>query len=66
MREYPSRSNLNCFFSFNEASAKGGALLKFRSWFVDNLKTEKAIIFFWLSLKDSNLDSLDQNQLSCH
>ena len=45
MKEYPSRSNLNCFFSFNEASAKGGALLKFRSWFVDNRKTEKAIIF---------------------
>jgi hypothetical protein len=23
MMEYPSRSNLNCFLSFNEASAKG-------------------------------------------
>ena len=26
MMEYPSRSNLNCFLSFNEASAKGGEL----------------------------------------
>ena len=24
--EYPSRSNLNCFLSFNEASAKGDEL----------------------------------------
>ena len=46
MKEYPSRSNLNCFLSFNEASAKGGALLKFRFWIVDIRKTEKAIIFF--------------------
>ena len=33
--EYPSRSNLNCFLSFNEASAKGDEHYESYNYFVD-------------------------------
>ena len=55
MMEYPSRSNLNCFLSFNEASAKGD---EFRfhseeSTFVEWGKPLSVLLSWWVVDMDS-------------